>query len=48
MKKYFISIGILVFAFVFLLLLSFLFDDQSIKKNVSDSLENYNFVDDEK
>lgn len=48
MKKYFISIGILVFAFVFLLLLSFLFDDQSIKKNVSNSLENYNFVDDER
>lgn len=48
MKKYFISTGILIFSFVLLLLMTFLFDDQSIKQNVFKSLENYNFVDDEK
>lgn len=48
MKKYFVATGILIISFVLLLLMTFLFDDQSIKQNVSRSLVNYNFVDDEK
>ena len=46
MKKYIISTISLLFLFVFLLLSTFLLNDNKIKENVSKSLENYNFYDD--
>lgn len=45
MKKYILSTIILSITFILFLLGSFLFNDNSIKKNVTKSLENYNFLD---
>ena len=48
MKKYVISTIILSIIFIFLLLGSYLFNDDKIKNNVTKGLDNYNFLDNEK
>lgn len=48
MKKYIFTTLIMLFSFIFLLLSTFLIDDNKIRGNVSKSLEDYNFYDSQK